>query len=95
MPQGFYYQKYFGPDTYPPLAGRSPSPSSQLLFLQLSSLDVVVGVVLPAAVVQRVGRLVAPLPQQPRDPNLLRVPLVRPVVSPQHDLQMKSKSDDK
>ena len=30
--------------------------------------------------------LVAPLPQQPRDPNLLRVTLVRPVVSPQHDL---------
>ena len=93
MPHGFFYRKYLDPDTYPPLTGRSPSSSSQLLFLQLSALDVV-GVVLPAAVVQRVGRLVAPLPQQPRDPNLLRVPLVSPVVSPQHDLQ-ETKSDDK
>ena len=91
MPHGFFYRKYLDPDTYPPLAGRSPS--SKLLFLQLSALDVV-GVVLPAAVVQRVGRLVAPLPQQPRDPHLLRVPLVSPVVSPQHDLQ-ETKSDDK
>ena len=72
------------PYPHPPLARRAPS----LLLLSLKSAALeVVRVVVPPAVVQRVGRLVGALPQQPRDPHLLRVALVDAVVRSQQDLQ--------